>query len=557
MGKLLSISLDYIKPRNVMYKQKIMINREIFLLEDKKKEIQDSFIKNGWITIYENSNADENQILIYCCIVDSKKIKSYKTNRNWEIEPGSEGKPSIYSTYKSGKPITTYQTYSEKGIEPFVFSKYFTFSDGHESYFDISEEFVLYFKLYEKGQNKQNRKFYFIDEVGDLDEVIKIEPNKITVKLKYLKEYISIRKVYFSICFDFMRLSNVNLQENDIQPIDEDFTAENYYYNHLIRHLDFIEAGQNQSWIHGKIFIPFEKDVLNNFHYSNDNRDYEKFITGYDIDGKEILLDCKKTNDKYFIVTYFKKEVLNKYYNEPTKYKVDGWRVSCSFFSLKIDNNIEDYVAVFLVELSSLPHKEQLHWKQYNISPQKGISNVYHQTMIEGNWVEHPETPDLFFKQKYETFNKDWEKKFGWKFYKELAKEDSYIFTSLHIPTSNNVKSFCEQILSLIKITIDRLNEAEFQKTITLDPKDRGITKLDKFLKSKDMEIPEMILFLKNLYSLRSGLFAHSFSSSNKECKKAIEYFNLNENNYTEVAKEIFIKSIYTLYTLENRLLKQ
>ncbi len=155
------------------------MDRETFLLSDKIKLIETSFVKNGWVTIYESFNPDNNDsALIYCCLVDSKKIKKYKQDTDWVIQNGSEGKPTIRGDGK-------YETNGEKGIEPFLFSKHFNFSGGHESYLDISEEFVLYFKLYERGENKQNRKFYFIDEVGDLDEVIVVEPKKIKVKLKY------------------------------------------------------------------------------------------------------------------------------------------------------------------------------------------------------------------------------------------------------------------------------------------------------------------------------------------------------------------------------------
>lgn len=525
------------------------MDKETFLLKDKIKLIESSFIKDGWLTIYENSHLDNNdQTLIYCCIVDSERINSYRLDNDWVVQPSYEGKPAVYGD-------GSYKTYSEEGIEPFIFSKRFSFNGGNESYLDISEEFILYFKLYERGANKQNRKFYFIDDVGDLNEVIVIEPNNIKIKLKYLKEYISIRKVYFSVCFDFMRLHVNNLSEMGIEPIDKNFQSENYFFNHFIRALDYGD-GKNQSWIHGKVIINYDKNKTKGYHFDYENQEYEKFLTGYDENGNEIQQDCSKEDGKHFTLTYFKKEVLNKYYNEPTKYEVDGWSVRCQFFSLKIDNNIEDYVPVFLIELGMLPYKEQLHWKQYNFIPEKkGISNTYFKTMIEGSWVEHPETPDLFFKHKYQEFNKKWKIKYGWDFYKPLAKEDKHIFTALHLPTSNNVKAFCEQILSLVKITVDRLNEEELGKNIQLEKDDKGITKLDKYLKTNHVDLPDMILFLRQLWKLRSGLLAHSFSNTNEKCKEAIDYFGIKEDNYIEVAKDIFIKSIYTLNTLNRHFL--
>lgn len=546
------------------------MNKETFLLNDIKTEIESSFIKAGWVTIYKSTSINGQQKTIFCCLLENYRLKSYLFDRDWRIYPTCEGKPSVFGVGK-------YQTYADKGIEPFIFSKYFSFIDGQESYIDISEEFILYFKLYEKGQNKQNRIFYYIDENGDLDEVIVIEQKNIKIKLRYLKEYISIRKVHFSICFDFLNIANLTLNNLGVDSFDIDYKSENYNYSHLVTSLDF-EKDKSQSWIHGKTIIHPDKK-LKNYHFDYENAKYEEFIVGYDKDGQFILKDCSKTNDKLLTLTFFKKEVLNKYYNEPDKYDVDGFGVSSKFFSLKIDNNVDDYVPVFLTELGILSRKEQLHWKQYNIPPQKGVSSTFYNTMIEGNWAEYPDTPDLYFKHKYESFNEKWEQKFGWKFYKPLSKEDTFRFTSLHIPTTNNVKSFCEQILSLSIITIDRLNEEEikkqteksvsnvkaFKKTLVdnkidvpynvviQDKPERGLAKLEKFLEKNAVTLPEMNTFLRTLYDLRSGLLAHSFSDSNDKCKKALAYFGVSENNYIEVAKEIFIKAVITMNTLEKK----
>ena len=64
-------------------------------------------------------------------------------------------------------------------------------------------------------------------------------------------------------------------------------------------------------------------------------------------------------------------------------------------------------------------------------------------------------------------------------------------------------------------------------------------------------------MFLRNLWDLRSGLLAHSFSNSNDKCKKAIQYFGITEDNYVEVARGIFTKSIFTFNTLEGKLLTE
>jgi len=68
------------------------------------------------------------------------------------------------------------------------------------------------------------------------------------------------------------------------------------------------------------------------------------------------------------------------------------------------------------------------------------------------------------------------------------------------------------------------------------------------------MNIPDMFVFLRNLQNLRSGLIAHTFSESNNDCKKAIEYFGISDSNYIEVLEEIFVKSVFTFNTLEKYL---
>jgi hypothetical protein len=518
------------------------MEKNYFLLEDKKKEIESKFlIKNGWLKIYEDDSKDfDDSAGIYCCLISNDKVEKYSEDYNWPLSMGSEGKPSVYGD-------NTYKSNDEEGLEPFLFYKSFSLQETSIKYIDVAEEFVLYFRLYEKGNDKQNRTFYYVSDYGELDEVLIIEPKLIKVKIKYLREYITMRDMNFVVCYDFMRLLKEIPSDWNIKHNDELIKENDFIYSHLIRNV----SDKTQSWIMGKVFIKPNDSKKSHFDFGESKN--ESFIIGIDDEGELIYEDCGKTDGNHFKVTYFKKEVLNKYYNEPNKYQVDGFSIGSKFFRLKIDNNVDEYIPVFLTNLRMLPEKEQLHWKQYIIPPKEGmnISRTYYRTMIEGQWAEQPETVDLFFKSKYKSFNKKWQEKFGWQLYKPLSKTDEHLFTALHKITTNNVKAFCEQTLTIVKLTIDRLNEKELAKGLDLDSKIRGIGKFEKFLESKGMNIPDMFAFLRNLQNLRSGLIAHTFSESNKDCKKAIEYFGITDSNYIEVLEEIFVKSVFTFNTLE------
>lgn len=518
------------------------MEKDYFLLEDKKREIESNFlIKNGWLKIYEEGSKDfDDSAGIYCCLISSDKLDEYNEDHSWPLLMGSEGKPSVYGD-------NTYKTNDEEGLEPFLFYKSFSLQEASIKYIDVAEEFILYFRLYEKGNDKQNRTFYYVNDYGELDEVLTIEPKLIKVKIKYLREYITMRDMNFVVCYDFMRLLKDIPSDWNIEHKDKLIKESNFIYSHLIRDV----SDKTQSWVMGKVFI--KPNEIKKSHFDLAEFKNENFIIGVDDEGEFIYENCGETDGNHFKVSYFKKEVLNKYYNEPNKYQVDGFSVGSKFFRLKIDNNVDEYVAVFLTNLRMLPEMEQLHWKQYNIPPKEGmnISKTYYTTMIEGQWAKQPETVDLFFKSKYESFNKKWEDKFGWKLYKPLSEKDEYLFTALHKITSNNVKAFCEQTLTIVKLIIDRLNEKELAKGLDLDSKVRGIAKFEKFLESRGMEIPDMFEFLRHLQNLRSGLIAHTFSESNKECEKALKYFGIESDNYVKVLDGIFVKSIFTFNTLE------
>ena len=529
---------------------------EIFSLADLHDAIEKKFVDKGWIDIYKTSH-NEIDVGMYCCLVKPNHLDEYMKTSNWGIEWGSEGRPSVITSFRGGKEQTEYFSFGEDGLEPFIYVKYF--SHKSERYVDVSEEFVNYFKLYEKVVTKQDRDYYFIDDLGEMEHVIDISPERIRLKLKFLAEYLAVRKIHFSLCFDFMCLADIKGAGEAFVPKEVDYKSDTYNYNHLIRAVLGLGGKNLQSWIRGKVIMKYDPGKSSKFWYDLGMDDHEEFIIGYNDDGSDLMARSDSEEYKFFTPVFFKKEVLNKYYGNPEKYKVSGFHLQSKFISLKIDNNNDEYVTVFLNDLRVLPQKEQLHWKQYNIPRENGmgISGSYYDTMIEGNWARDSDAIDIRFKEKYERFNKRWNDKFGWYFYKPAVGADTHLFTSLHLPSENNIRSFCEQMLLIVKFTIDCLNEQKLVANLPKVENEKGISKLERFLKSHKTEIPDLISFLRHLQDLRSGMIAHRLSTSNKGVQRAIAFFNITDDNYRQVASEIFIKSLHTLNTFDTLFLTE
>lgn len=539
-----------------------------FLLDNKIKDIEHSFNNSGWLTIFDSNDDDEIRSRIFSCLIDKEQKQDYIHEHNPPIWMGSEGKPVVYGD-------NTYKTYEKNGLEPFLYWRNFPTINTPDFYIDVSEEFVLYFNLYEQGKSKQDRKYSYIDELGEQIPVIDIKQDKVMISLQHLKEYITIREMNFIVSCDFTITIDKCPDEWKIEMKDEIKKTGKYIFRHLIRN----EFNYVQSSILGNVFI--DGNLNKTTHFNDEKPESLKFIVGYDTDGNEIKIEPSKSNENFHKITYFRREVLEKYYNDPSC-KVDSFIVSTKTFSVKIDNSVDEYVPVFLGYLSALPQRELYHWKIHNIPPSNGmgLSWSYKECMINGNFVDYPERVDHYFKHRHHEFNENWEKKFGWKFYKPLADEDKFRFKSLHLPVTNNIISFCDQILNLSIITIDRLNEVEIEKKLKKMPKgkvledfleeilkndiyipsdiniqlkvERGLAKLERFIKENGHNFSDMNEFLRRLWDLRSGLLAHGFSNQNNKCKKAMEYFGIKDNNYIEVAKSIFEKAIKTMDTLEH-----
>ena len=549
-----------------------MDEKGYILCLDVIQSLRDRFISRGWITVSDEA--------IHAALVTDDKVAECMKDYQWDLLRGHGG-PYICT---SGDGAFEYVR-SNDGVEPFVI-----YRDGygsHPSYVELSEEFRLFCGLHERYKAEDERDFFVMDDNGNEDVVATIKGIQILIKARPVRYYLAARKMNLLIFVDIMRYSKSSFSDLDITPVQNDIVNEEdctYNYTSLISHL--FDGNRSGGWLMGKCLLRYDIDDFDAEHYPfSGNDQYEEFIIGYDKNGDEYSYTCdedrlsnyfKQRGDAPLTVTpvFFRKAVLDKYYNDPSRYQVDdGCIYNEGMWSLRVDNDQRDFAAVILGDLGKLPHEEQLYWKGYNVAapPEVGISKTAFSRWFEGRFC-NPEFPDLKFKYLFRVFNEAWNKKYGWQLFLPLAADDEHRFKTLHCLTqAKNPNDFEEQILSLTKVLIDSLNEAELVgridetkgevqarlKELNIAGKRAvkgGISKFELFLLSKGKDLSASITFLRNLQELRSSTTAHRKSRNKKSpCE---DYFQMGSRSQQEVLEVIFNKGIEMLEAVKGDFVK-
>ena len=312
-----------------------------------------------------------------------------------------------------------------------------------------------------------------------------------------------------------------------------------------------------------KIIFPRPKQTCGFWPYEKP-RNYIDYIIGVDENGEEksFTSDPEKlgnyfgANPKaphYLTPVFFKKEVLHKYYSDPSRYRIENSRLECGYlWGLSLDLDHKDYVMVYLGDLGrDLPESEQIYWRSYNVATDEKISrSSFLRDFL--NCSESPEIADIRFKNLYKSFNKSWENKFGWCFYLPLESGDEYNLDNLRIPLNENQEEFDHQVLSLNKLLVDSINEKQLSKSFSKTEDMKGIKKLEEWCKVKGIVGYEpKISFLRNLQELRSAGTGHRKGKSYKKIEKV---FGLDRYSLKDVFDDILKAGIEYLLFMQDQI---
>ena len=486
-----------------------------------------------------------------------EEIKSDAIGAEWQgcypgfTEYGSrDGTEIVYSRYNS-----------DNSSEPFVIPREYN-GLGVEDEVEIVEEFRLLNNLYYDQSKREYR-----DLVRDV-AVVKIdEHNFVTVHKQYLIRYLAVKNM--TICIQVDSLCKQQY-DNTIKPEPlKYFKCENGIMSIAINSSEYFPK-ETYSLVYAKKMIQGCK-IEDCGYWPYEGKDYEEFIVGLDRMGKERFFTCDPlklqnlfgSNQKaaemeaplYLTPIFFRREVLQRYYDHPDKYNVEDGCLRCgNLWLLRMDNLTEgDYISAYLGDLGTdIPNDEQKHWKNYNIAIDGTISDAKWRRDFAGI-ATNPNTPDLAFKMKYQCLCEKYEKGLGWPIFIPLGNNDKHNFSGIRVLLNNTQSEFDELVLLLVKVLIDSINEKEISKCISSIPSDaKGISKLEIWLDEKGIiGFENHVQFLRNLQELRSTGTGHL---KGKKYLKASENFDLRDNNYRETFNGILRRACDFLDFLDKAL---
>lgn len=527
---------------------------QVNLLAQLKREVS----ATDMITIYLSDYQTQHNHGSYCALIPSARIEQSLGKRTWDLLHGGGLPGTCEYSGENGEWCVEYLRFGDYHVEPLVVERVFYRIRPH--YLELSEEFRLFHRLYHDRKVDQ---FLKIEDDGSETVVATIEPQRVQVRLKELRQFLAVKEMHLAIQFDCREHSSHTLEELGLEAGTVDHRDDLLCWG--LDHGSFRGTGGDHdsfSRLLGKRLIPPLPKEESGFcgFAREEHKKYEEFTIDVDENGDEVTCTSdpdaladnfggNRGSPHYLTGVHFRKSVLDKYYHEPAKYSVEDSILRCgSLWCLEIDNHHDDRVCAWLGDLGrDLPHAEQLHWRSHNIPPAGGVSETFFRRQILAQ-VADTDRPELLFHEQYHELARRSQLFLGWHLLLPLSDGDTHYLKGLRVPSTDDQKDFDELVLGLTKVLIDSLNEKELNAFIPLSKRagiKGSIARLEAvFVACKVEDHEEHISFLRKLQELRSSGSAHRKGSKHR---KIAADFGVDDQNLRHVFREILIKGTCVL----------
>lgn len=482
------------------------------------QELED-FEASPWVTVFRDESAEDSESYVLACLLDEDLVQNALHRPSFDLLSG-HGRPGFVATgNSSGGWDAEYLTVGADGVIPLVFHRY-SQGDLPDSV-ELAEDFRLFWDLFEEADRGR---FVLVDETGEAKSVAEWHGSELRVRKRYLRRYQAARQLSLSLQVEVTRRAGAAIAHlaDSSHEVNESGYVLTYYGGSGLS-----EPSHNFTRLLGKRVLPPPPVEESDLWPYESEREFESFIISADAEGRPLehtsnpetlanYFGKNPTAPHYLTPVFFERAVLDRYYRDTDRYRIeDGYLGASGAWGLRMDNALEDRVAVFLGDLGSdLPIREQRHWKAYNVEPEGAMSDTALARSFLGAWVDSTRIEQRFL-SSYKSLNDCWSDVHGWPLFLPLHESDSHVSDALHVPTNSSFGQFDEQIVRLAKLTVDSLNESAIAAALGTAPPGgvKGIGKLELLFVELGLVDPGVCALMRVVQGIRSRSAAHRKAS--------------------------------------------
>ena len=345
----------------------------------------------------------------------------------------------------------------------------------------VLEEFRHFHNLWGDPSGRIHKKLH---PDGSEEEVCKVTEHHVQIRTAYLRRFQAATQLCLARFVDSI-LNTPNHQQwttEALAPLDQTERTGNYTWRRDIR-LD-LRPGRVSSRILAKtVAAPPPRDQCGAWPWDEpaDVGSHRRFIVAETPTGEPIKHTCdpESLSSGFGISSdlplgqltpvFFERSVLQRYYADPQKYRVEDNSVSCgALWSLRIDNNHAEHVIVCLCYLGiELPIREQDHWKVHNIVPPGSrLSNTAYRRWIKGEWAE-PDSPEWQFKHWYDTFRSQCRRRLGWDLWQDTKDDDGNpLLRRVRMPLTSTTEELNDQARWLHLLLVEAIDTERLKQEL-------------------------------------------------------------------------------------------
>jgi hypothetical protein len=486
----------------------------------------------GWLVVEEHFSTDAKHGGRGCVLIDSEQAAAALESTTWL---GRDlGK---FGVWDSGH-IDIGLAMTDRGIDVEFFVHARQPAGATTPVIEISHPFLWYWDAVPTGAG-----WKYLNEAGRDQDLIRWEIDddswRVEVRALEFRSYLAACKRHAIIQLDVVP----KLDGDEFARVDDRFHNEWAHFDFYALHdLSMINRPAFSRLLGQYLVTGMETSRVPRFEEYRKDHEYPSFIYQMDHEtGKPLVHTCDPdqlgtyfdkdgTRLHYLTPVYFKREVLQPYAAEPSRYQISNSRLTClNLWGVEFSFNSAGLVEVYLGDIGEkLPADEWGHWRTYNVPPEGTMDEGRFRRDFLNQWAGSRDPVRDLRKARVNAMTAS-EALLGKPLWKELNAETKAEFQSLIGPLTDDPAGLSASLLLLTKVLVDGIEPAPLKVYLKNHEPGKGSLRLLQRFALELGDTSDVTAILRELQSFRSkGGVAHLAGSSAKKARVSLEIEDLS-----------------------------